>query len=286
MRDFLEKLPNWLVFAFVVDNMFALGLELTPGQILAPLRDIPATLKALIANFVLVPLLAYLLVRGLEFKHGLALGLVLLASSAGDPFVTKLSQSAHGDAAYSLAVMALMSAATVVFMPLMLPVQLPGVRVDPVEIIKPLGALILLPLAMGLLVRVKFPAVARKIAGPLDRLASVLVYCAVALFALVHYSDIVGTLGSYAILASALLVAGGLLAGAALGGPSQIRRNDLALNTAWRGVSAALAVGIRNFPAEHQVFTMAIIQVLVSAAILMPISATVMRKMNVAARGG
>ncbi len=78
MHEFLEKLPNWLVFAFVVDNMFALGLELTLRDIVTPLRDVGATLKALVANFVLAPALAYLLVHGLELEHGLALGLICL----------------------------------------------------------------------------------------------------------------------------------------------------------------------------------------------------------------
>ena len=108
--------------------MFALGLELTLRDIVTPLRDVHATLKALVANFVLAPALAYLLVHGLELEHGLALGLILLACSAGDPFVTELSQSARGDAAYSLAVMTLLSVATVVYMPIMLPVLLPGVK--------------------------------------------------------------------------------------------------------------------------------------------------------------
>ena len=110
--------------------------------------------------------------------------------------------------------------------------------------------MIILPLAVGLLVRSRFAAFAEKVAPPLDRLASILIYAAVALFAVVHYEEIIATVGSHAILAAALLVVGCLIFGALLGGPGRIRSNDLALNTAWRGVSAALAVGIRNFPAD------------------------------------
>lgn len=280
LGQLLLDLPNWLIAAFVVVNMLALGMELTVRKIVEPLRDVKLTVKALIANFVLVPLTAYLLVHGLRLEHGLALGLILLACSAGDPFVTKLSQSANGDKAYSLAVMAMLSIVTVLYMPIVVPRLLPGTKVDPVEIAKPLIVLIIVPLLIGLVLRSRIAPFAERWAPRLDRLASILIYAAVALFAAVHYAEIAATVGSHAILAAIALVSTAVVYGYVLGGPSQLHRGDLAVNTAWRGVSAGIAVGIRNFPAEHNVFTMAIILVLVSAVILMPLAATYLRGKN------
>ena len=176
--------------------------------------------------------------------------------------------------------MTLLSIVTVIYMPIFLPMLLPGVKVDAVEIAKPLVVLIIVPLAIGLCVKQRLSKLADYLASRFDKLASVLIYSAVALFAVVHYGDIVATFGSLAILAAIILVIAGLLYGYFLGGPNQLHRSDLAVNTAWRGVSAAMAVGIKNFPTEHNVFTMAIIMVLVSAAILMPVSATILRKKN------
>lgn len=280
IHQLLEALPNWLVFAFVVVNMLALGMQLTLREVVTPLRNVALTTKALIANFVLVPLTAYALVRALRLEHGFALGLILMACSAGDPFVTKLSQSAKGDMAYSLAVMAMLSIVTVVYMPIFVPLLLPGVKVDPVEIAKPLIVLIILPLIIGLIVRAKAQPLAERWAPPLDKLASLLIYAAVILFAGVHWRDIAAVIGKHDILAAIVLVASAGVFGYVLGGPNQLHRGDLAVNTAWRGVSAGIAVGIKNFPAEHNVFTMAIIIVLVSAAILMPLAATFLRKKN------
>jgi predicted Na+-dependent transporter len=276
----IEALANWCVFAFVVVNMLGLGMDLSIKEILAPLRDIPLTTKALVANFVLVPLTAYLLMTMLRLEHGLSLGLTLLACSAGAPFVPKLSETAKGDRAYCLAVMTMLSSLTVVYMPIVLPRLLPGVRVDPIEIAKPLLILILVPLTIGLVVRVRFGEVAGRWAPRIDRLASVLIYLAVALFALAHYANIAAAIRSRAILVALLLVVTAFVYGYLLGGSDQRRKGDLAVNTAWRGESAALAVGIKNFPGEHNVFTMAIILVLVSAAILMPLSATFLRQRN------
>lgn len=280
LHQLLEALPNWLVFTFVVVNMLALGMQLSVRQIVAPLRNVPLTMKALLANFVLVPLTAYALVNGLHLEHGFALGLILLACSAGDPFVTKLSESAKGDMAYSLGVMAMLSVVTVLYMPIFVPLLLPGVKVDPVEIAKPLIILIILPLIAGLILRAKVRPLTERCAPVLDKLASILIYAAVLLFAIVHWRDIATVIGEHDILAAIILVAAALVYGYLLGGPDQLHRGDLALNTAWRGVSAGIAVGINNFPSEQNVFTMAIIIVLVSAAILMPVSATTLRKKN------
>jgi len=284
-HQLLLDLPNWLVFAFVVVNMLALGMELTVRKIVEPLRDVGLTVKALIASFVLVPLTAYLLVTSLRLEHGLALGLVLLACSAGDPFVTKLTQAAKGDKPYSLAVMAMLSIVTVVYMPIVVPLLLAGTKVDAVEIAKPLVVLSIVPLLIGLGLRARVARLAERWAPRLDRLASILIYAAVALFAVVHYADIAASLGSHAILAAVILVSTAVVYGYLLGGPNQLHRGDLAVNTAWRGVSAGMAVGIRNFPTEHNVFTMAIILVLVSAAILMPLAATYLRSKNRVATG-
>lgn len=286
MHQLLLDLPNWLVFAFVVVNMLALGMELTVREIVTPLRNLQATAKALVASFVLVPLTAYALVHGLRLEHGFALGLILMACSAGDPFVTKLSQSARGDMAYSLSVMALLSVVTVVYMPIFVPLLLPGVKVDAVEIAKPLIVLIIVPLLIGLIVRAKMPVAAKRLAPPLDRLASVLIYAAVVLFAAVHWRDIVAVIGLHIILSAIVLVASAFVYGYLFGGHNQLHRGDLAVNTAWRGVSAGMAVGIKNFPHEQHVFTMAIIIVLVSAALLMPLSSTFLRSRNAAASSG
>ena len=58
------------------------------------------------------------------------IGLILLASSAGAPFLPKLVQTARGDLALGVGLMVLMMTLTVVYMPLFLPLLLPGVHVD------------------------------------------------------------------------------------------------------------------------------------------------------------
>ena len=52
----------------IVGSMFAMGLGLTLSQIVQPLKNVRLVVLALLANFVLVPLLAYLITRIIPLK--------------------------------------------------------------------------------------------------------------------------------------------------------------------------------------------------------------------------
>ena len=59
MNEFFEALAQISGLLFVVTSMLAMGLSLTVPQIMQPLRNMRLVMLALVANFVLVPLLAY-----------------------------------------------------------------------------------------------------------------------------------------------------------------------------------------------------------------------------------
>jgi len=63
--------------------MLAMGLSLTVKQILDPLRNAKVVLLALLANFVLVPALAYLITVVIPLDKGLATGLIITGAATG-----------------------------------------------------------------------------------------------------------------------------------------------------------------------------------------------------------
>jgi predicted Na+-dependent transporter len=280
-HEFIEALPSWLVFLFVLVNMFGLGLSLTVTEILTPLKSRSIVIKTLLLNFILIPAIAYGLARALQLEHSRQIMFILLACSAGDPFTTKLTQAAKGDKAFSLAIMAMLSVGTIIFMPILLPILLPGVSVNPIEIIKPLVLLILLPLIIGLILKVKWSSFASKWAPRLDRLGSIIVVTAVGLFAIEHIPDIISSFGTHILGACILLVLIGFGLGYLLGGSDRLHKGDLAINTAYRGASAALAVGIKNFPGNQDIFIVGIIMVLIATLIVLPLSSAWLRKRNI-----
>lgn len=277
----LNTLGNLLVVLFVVTNMLSLGMSMTIKEIVAPLRDVALTLKALLANFVLVPLGAYLLARLLQIEHEATIGFILIATAAGEPFVTKLGQLSKADPAYILALLVMLQVVSAVYMPVTLPLLLPGVTVNPWDVAKPLIFLMLVPLAIGLGVKTARDKVARLLCSPLDRVSSFFVAAAVVLIVTLRFQSMMATWGSHMILAALLLGWWGFACGYFLGGPRPANKATLALATGMRGGSAALVVGVSNFPTAPDVVLMILMVLLFGLLTMAPIAATVLRRINI-----
>ncbi len=59
LADFFQRIGQLSGVLFVVTSMLAMGMSLTMAQIIQPLKNARLVILALLANFVLVPLLAY-----------------------------------------------------------------------------------------------------------------------------------------------------------------------------------------------------------------------------------
>jgi BASS family bile acid:Na+ symporter len=81
---------------------------------------------------------------------GPLIGLMVLATAAGAPFLPKLIQGAKGEIAFGVGLMVLLMVVTIVYIPIVLPMLLTGVQVDPWDIAQSLIVLMLVPLASGL----------------------------------------------------------------------------------------------------------------------------------------
>jgi len=163
---FLSKVVPVTMLAFVVSSMLAAGVSLTVGQILAPLRNGKLVSLALLVNIVLMLLAVYAIGRLLRFDQPLGVALLLLGTAAGAPFLPKLAAVAKGSLAFAVGLMVLLMVVTVGYMPLVLPLLLKGVSVDPLKIARSLVLLMLLPIVAGLTVKARYEEVAARL-GPL-----------------------------------------------------------------------------------------------------------------------
>ena len=89
----LEKLVPIAMFIFVLSSMLAMGLGLTIGQIIAPLRNLRLVAMSLLANFILIPVIAVALSKVLRLDESFGVGLLLLGTAAGAPFLHRSGQS-------------------------------------------------------------------------------------------------------------------------------------------------------------------------------------------------
>ncbi|MEZ4769486.1 MAG: hypothetical protein R2844_13790 [Caldilineales bacterium] len=93
-------------------SMLAMGMSLTVPQIAGPLKNARLVILALAANFVLVPLWAYVITLVLPLDQPLRIGLIVLATAAGAPFLPKLVQGAKGNIAFAVGLMVLLMVVT------------------------------------------------------------------------------------------------------------------------------------------------------------------------------
>lgn len=267
MNDALTLLINLFILVFVLTSMFGTGLSLTVGQIIDPLRNIRAVLLALLANFVLVPALAYLLTAVLPLSDGLRTGLIIIACVAGAPFLPKLAGVAKGSIAFSVGLMVLLMVLTVIYAPIVLPLLLPGVSVSPWAIAQPLITLMLIPLAIGLFIRAWKPDVAAGLAPHMNQASSYSLMAAAVLGLLVGWRGLIGAFGTTAYLAALLFVAGAILIGFLLGGREPAMRSVMAVGTGQRNISAALLIATTSFT-DPQVVLMVLVVSVVGLALL------------------
>ena len=266
--ELLSKAIPATTFVFVVSSMLALGLNLTVGQVLAPLRNIKLVCLALLANFVLMPFGAFGIEKLLRLDQSLGVGLVLLGTAAGAPFLPKLAQIAKTDLAFAVALMVLLMIVTIGYMPLVLPLLIEGASVDPVKIARSLVLLMLLPLAVGLAMKASYQVAAARVKPVLDRVSNLSLILLTVLIWVTNFDKVLAIFGTRGILAGVLFTVLALGAGHLLGGPSGDPRRVLALGTAQRNIAAALLVGEQTF-SDPKVVVMVIVVADVGLIILL-----------------
>jgi BASS family bile acid:Na+ symporter len=259
------------MLGFVVSSMLAMGLGLTIYEILAPLRNVRLILLSLVANFVLMPLVAIGLGRLLRLDGPLGVGLLLLGTAAGAPFLPKLAQIAKGNLAFAVGLMVLLMVVTVGYLPVVLPSLLPGVSVNPAKIARSLFLLMLLPLAGALAVKARFPDASARVKPVLDRISNLSLILLMVLLSVVNAKSVLAVFGTGGILAGLLFLAAGYGIGWVLGGPAADTRRVLGLGTAQRNIAAALVVSRQSFD-DPNVVVMVVVVAIVGLLILMPLS--------------
>jgi len=267
----LSKAVTVAMLAFVVSSMLAMGAGLTASQISQPLRNARPVMLALLANFVLMPLGALALAKVLWLDEPFGVGLLLLGCAAGAPFLPKLAELAKGNLAFAVGAMVLLMVVTVGYLPMVLPLLLPGVTVDPWQIARSLVLLMLLPLATGLALKARYGDLAARVKPALDWISNASLILLVSLITAANIDKVLQVFGTRGILAGLLFIALGLGTGWLLGGPNADTRRVMALGTGQRNIAAALVVASQSF-SDPKVIVMVIVVAIVGLIILMPLS--------------
>ena len=273
MSELLTTLQNVFTLAFVVSSMLAMGLSLTIAQIAGPLRNVRLVLLALVASFVIAPATAVILSRVIPMDSELQIGLILMGSAAGAPFLPKLATIAKADVAFAVGLMALLVVVTVVFLPIFLPLVLTGVTVDAAKIAVSLFLEMLVPLGAGLFVRQRYPDAAAGLVPSLAQIANVSLVLLLVLMLATNIENVIALFGSGALLATVILLAVCVVSGFVLGGPGGKTRSVLALGTGQRNLAAAFSVAAGSFASQPNVLVFLAGAGLIGMVIMFPLAA-------------
>lgn len=246
------KLQQVVAIVLLLSMMFNAGLQTDRAELLSVLKNLPLLAKALLANFILVPLVAFALVGFLRVDDLIATGILLMAISPGVPFIVLAAGKGKGGSHELATALALiLPAVSFLTIPIMAQLLLPASeRID-----VPMGQLVALlgyqlaPLLVGAIVAAAAPAPARALTPWLGRLTMIALVVLMLILVPSIFRSIIVIFGSRGVLAVILIDVISLVAGWLLGGPRNDERFTLAVGTALRNPAMAMVIATTKFSA-------------------------------------
>jgi BASS family bile acid:Na+ symporter len=273
----INSLTSAFTLAFVLTSMFGLGLGLTVREIVQPLANVGLVVRALVANFIIVPAIAWVFTRIVPLDQDLRNGLLLMAVVAGAPLALKTTQIARGDVRFAVALVALQVVVSVIYLPLILPRLIPGIAVNAVALAIPLVLQILLPLGLGLAMNIRYDEEA-EMARPIMSEIANLSLAALLVTNLANVGQVFRLFGSGAFATSFAVIVLALVVGYLLGGPGRGRRRALALGTGQRNYAAAFVIAEESFGDRPAVILMLLAASLISLVVVLLVAGELGRR--------
>jgi BASS family bile acid:Na+ symporter len=249
MDKYLDPLTRSLTLLFLIATMVSIGLQVTLPELRLALSDRRLLLRAVLVNFLLVPLLALLLVRLLPLSANVSVALLLLAVSAGGPNAIQFTSKVKGGLANAAALLFILSLLSVPLAPALGQALLSTGKSLDLPVGRALAGLLLyllLPLLAGLAVHRLKPRLAEVLAKPLMLLGTIAFVVVVVRTMAVKKAAMAALVGPE-LLAMLMLIVGSMVLGWLFGGPARETRRVLASTTGMRNAAIALLIALRSF---------------------------------------
>ena len=231
----------------------SLGLSADPRAFVSPLRRrrMVATIAAL--DVVAIPLVVWGLTRLLGVTGDAATGLLLVGIAAAGPLGITICRLAGGNARAAVSYVVVLELLNAIAIPVWVALLLPaGVRLSPGQLLVALVGLLVAPVVVGVVLS-RWRKGLDRFAGPLARVANLLVVVIIALSIARYHRQFSTTFTSPVVAVAALSTLFALGAGWMLCGPAQGNRIMGASITAVRSNGVALAVAQASFPDRPQI---------------------------------
>lgn len=222
--------------------MFGLGLSLTPDDFRRVGRAPKAVAVALGCQLIVLPLICFGLVKALDLPPLLAVGMMLLAASPGGTSANLFSHLFRGDVALNVSLTAINSIIAIVSLPIITNFAInhydlnETVSLQFVKVVE-VFAIVLVPVAIGMLVRAKATAWAIRMDKPV-RIGSAVILAVLVLGILVDQAENVGDYMADVGLAAGLFCAISLVLGYFIPKAAGVRDEQ--------AIASSMEIGVHN----------------------------------------
>jgi BASS family bile acid:Na+ symporter len=197
---------NASLAVMILTLVTGLGLSLTLHQILAPLRRVRVLVATVVANSVLAPLVAIGVCHALPLSTESRVGVELAVMAAAGPVGMKAAQlTKRADMAMAVSFTIVLQVLNIVAAPLWARQIVTGATVDPWTIVEDLLLLVLAPLVIGQVLRARHAEHAEGWQAGLEKISNMALLVAIVVGLAVNWKLFTSALGSWVIVASAVI---------------------------------------------------------------------------------
>jgi bile acid:Na+ symporter, BASS family len=257
--------------------VLSLGLRCTVGETTFLFRERGLLARSVVAMNVLQPIAAILLAAMTHVHPAVKIALVALAVSPVPPVLPRKQLKLVTRESYVYGLLVATSVLAIVLVPVTIGLlgALSGrtVHVAPGTLARIVVSSVLAPLALGMLIRRLWPALAAE-ASPVASAIGTLVLAVAAVVALIAVWPAISSLiGNGTLLVCVVFAIVALAIGHTLGGPNDEDRTVLALASASRHPGVAIAIGAAAFPDQKLVPAAVVLYLLASTVVAAPYAA-------------
>ena len=203
----IEEIYKIVVVIFTVSNLAAMGLEINKDEAIKALRNPRFIILILVWGWIVGPAIAFGLTKVIPLSEAHAAGLLLISLAPTAPFFPLMVTKARGDMSSAGAFILVATIGTVIFLPLMVPFLIKGLVVSVWGLAKPLLLMVLLPLLIGLAIRIYKEPFALKIGPAVKKIGTLFLLITAVMTFWLYWEEMLSAIGSYAVGAQILFFA-------------------------------------------------------------------------------
>ena len=248
----LDHLIHAVVTITLIEMMVLIGLRATFSELIDIMRNWRLVGRAAVANYFFVPAFTLALLILFAASPMVAAGFLILAVCPGAPYGPPFAGIARANVSAAVGLMVILAGSSAIISPLLLRVLLPwvsGGEAPRIDLLAMLGALLvtqLLPLLVGLLVRLWRPQLAQRLLNPFELISKIMNLSVVGLILGTQF-QMLTEIRIRGLIGMLILLAGSLIIGWAAGGVGRDNRRSMALTTSLRNVGVGMVIVTGNF---------------------------------------